>query len=129
MAKDSLAELARLASPSTTMRDSEVVEDEKVSRTERHLRLRRLDMQAVLVEEPKLGLEARELHAAEEVGIDLDARQHGRSAGRRLDDASEAPLDIAVGVRPGAVRRAVAGEPFYQFLCAGPRSLGQETGQ
>lgn len=56
------------------MREHQVVEDEEVSWAKHDLDLHRLDIEMVALEEPKLRVQAVELHAAEEFGIGFDAR-------------------------------------------------------
>jgi hypothetical protein len=105
----------------------QVVEDEQLSWLQSHGDLDVVHGNAVARKERELRIEAVKLHPAEKARLDLHAREEGRAFGcGSLDDASEASLDIAPVIVPGAVGPAIGSQPLDELLRRWPRALTQE---
>jgi hypothetical protein len=129
VSEDPLTQFARSASSAATVDECEVVEYEQIPGLYANLDLNALQIQAASRKELRLPDETRELGAAEELGVVLDARQHGQPAQSGFDDSREAALDVAGVVTPGAVTAPVGGEPADQLGALLPPAAGEQRTQ
>ena len=111
-----------------TVGHGEVVEDQQVARLHRDLELDGIDVQPKGREEAQLGGKSVELHPAQKAGGVLDARE-ARRAGRRLDNASEATLAVAVRIVPRPVRIAVRHDVVEKRRLVRPGSSTKKRAQ
>ena len=114
-----LMKLSGTATSAPAVCDREVVEDEQFAGTQADLNADGFGMKFAVREKPQLVGEARELRAAEEAWLGLDAGQHGWMPDRCLDDPRKASLAVAGGIVPGAVAGAVGGKATEQLITIG----------
>src|SRR5580704_19756720 len=116
MSEYELAQLGGLTPTTSAMCHCQIVEHEELSWLERDGDLNIIDGEAMPREECEFGSKAVKFQSAEEPWIDFHTREERRAlSSSSLDDASEASLDVAEVIIPGAVRTAVGHQALDQF--------------